>query len=61
MPADPVNDNKPVLTFTLVGSEYQLRELQSGNFGVALAPVTPLTTKITLGASESGSTQGGQH
>ncbi len=61
MPADPVSDNKPVLTFTPVGSEYQLRELQSGSFGVALALVTPLTTTKTVSAIDSGSTEGGQH
>jgi hypothetical protein len=61
MPADPVNDKNPVLTFTLVGSEYQLRELQSGNLGVAIAPVTPLTTTKTVSAIESESTQSGQH
>ena len=61
MPADPVSNDMPVLTFKLVGSEYQLRELQSGDFGVALVPVTPLTsTAKTISAIESGSMQGGQ-
>lgn len=61
MPADPVNNDQPMLTFGLVGNEYQLRELQTPDFGVQLVRVTPQTTTKKISAVENGSTQGGQH
>jgi hypothetical protein len=61
MPADPVNNDQPMLTFGLVGNDYQLRELQTPDFGVQLVRVTPQTTTKKISAVENGSTQGGQH
>ncbi len=61
MPADPVNNDKSVLTFKRVGNGYQLEELQGIDFGVELAPVTPGTTLRTVSAVGNESTAGGQH
>ena len=59
MPADPVNNGKPLLTFKLMGSGYHLRELQGDNLGVGLAPVKPVTAYKAISAVTNESTQAG--
>ncbi len=61
MPADAVNDDKPVLTFQRVGSEYHLEELQGADFGVEVERMTPATTLTTISGIGNGPTHGGQH
>ncbi|MGB8771702.1 MAG: hypothetical protein WCC92_18965, partial [Candidatus Korobacteraceae bacterium] len=53
MPADPIQNGQPVLTFRLVEGEYQLTKLQGDSVGLAFAVPRTLPTVASTGSNNA--------